>query len=251
MTLDAVRALVAAEALGARLISVEGPGPGASAVVDGSGRLLAGDLTEATRPDVVADVLELISRERSATLDYDDCALFIEPIVPRPVLTIFGAVHVAQSLSTLARHLGYRVVVSDSRPAFISTDRFPDADELLPGWPDQVADRIVVDHRSYIVVLSHDARFEDPLWPLVLGTPVRYIGAMGSGKTAAARRRRLLDAGYEEPQVDRIRGPIGLDIGAVTAGEMAIGILAEMTMARYRTGDPAELHGRVRRMARD
>lgn len=236
---DALRDLVHSERHGAKLTVVTGPDVGATAILDREDGVRAGAIPAV---DVaVADALLLIDREQSATLRYDDGReIFVDVVVPRPRLLIFGAVHIAQELAAIAGRLGYHVTVSDARPAFTTPERFPGVDELLVGWPGDLADRLVFDRRTFVVVLSHDARFEDPLWPLVADAPVRYIGAMGSRKTAAARRERLTAAGWSEEALARIHGPIGLDVGAETPGEVAVAILAEMTAVRYGAGaDPA------------
>jgi xanthine dehydrogenase accessory factor len=247
--LEACRRVLDAELLAARLTVVAGADIGASTVVDHSGDTLAGSLP--SRLDAArADAAIVMEREQNVTVGYGDDEVFIETLAPRPHLLIFGAVHIAQSLSVLAKHLGYHVTVSDARPAFTTADRFPDVDRLLVGWPDQIADELSFDLRTFVVVLSHDARFEDPLWPLIQGKRVRYLGAMGSKRTASARRERLLAAGWSEPEIDRIHGPIGIDIGAETPGEVAIAILAEMTRDRYRSQEPLELTGELRRITK-
>jgi xanthine dehydrogenase accessory factor len=230
--LDAVRRLVSSEAAGAKLTVVAGADLGATAIIDRDEGIVAGAVP---RADLVsADAVVLIDREQSATLRYDDGSeVFVDVIAPRPRLLVFGAVHIAQELAVIARRLGYHVTVSDARPAFTTAERFPDVDRLLVGWPGDLADQLEFDRRTFVVVLSHDARFEDPLWPMVHGTPVRYVGAMGSRKTAAARRARLAAAGWTEEQLDRIHGPVGIDIGAESPGEVAVSILAEMTAVRY------------------
>jgi xanthine dehydrogenase accessory factor len=242
--LEATRALIDEDAFGMVVTVIAGPEARAKAVLDHSGDMIAGSLPERLAASARVDALALMPRETSTTLAYGEDELFFEVIAPRPRLFVFGAVHIAQELVQHAGLLGFHTVVADPRPAFVTKERFPEADELRVGWPDAVVDASAFDARTFVVVLTHDRRFEDPLWPLLLPTDVRYIGAMGSSKTSAARRRRLLDAGFTDEQVDRIHGPIGLDIGSRAAGEVAIAILGEMISARYLHDRELELEGR-------
>lgn len=243
---DALERIVAEERFGAKVTVVAGDHVGAAAVVEADAGVVAGGLPPGVADDVLGDVGVLIDRETPATLSYGEVDVFIEPLVPRPRLVIFGAVHIAQALAEHAALLGFHVTVSDARAAFITEDRFPSVDELAVGWPDEVVDRLTLDRRTSLVVLSHDARFEEPLWPLILPSPVRYIGAMGSKRTAARRRDRLLAAGFDAVTVDRIHGPVGLDIGADTPGEVAVAILAQMVAQHRRPHEPLDVVGEQR-----
>ncbi len=247
-TLDAVRRLIQKEQLGARTVVVDGPGTGSSAVIDVDAGYVAGSMPAEIAEDVLADARALMENEQNRTLVYGDREVFIETIAPQPHLLIFGAVHIAQPLTRMAKELGFRVTVNDARPAFTTRERFPDADQVLVGWPDEVMDRLALDRRTYVVILSHDARFEEPVLPAVLNSPVRYIGAMGSRRTHAKRVERLRGAGYSEEQVARIYGPVGLDIGAEQPAEVAISILAEMIQVRYGSGSGESLKGRPGRI---
>ena len=240
--MEAVARLVEEERLGAVATIVEGESVGTKAVIDESG-VIAGELPDLVAEDVVADAQALMVREQNRTLTYGDSSVFIETLAPPPQLVIFGAVHVAQPLSAIAEVMGYRVVVTDPREAFTTADRFPSADRVLVGWPDDLRDEIDIDARTFVVMLSHDARFEDPVLPWVLESPAPYIGAMGSRKTTAKRRDKLAALGYPEDQIDRIHGPVGLDIGGTTPAETAVAILAEMTMVRYGHGTGESLRG--------
>lgn len=249
-TLAAVRHLVDTDQFGCRIVMVSGSDRFASAVVDADGGYVTGHLPERISGSLVADALSLMSVERTTTIRYGDQEAFFEVISPRPKLVVFGAVHVAQALVPMAQLMGYQVTVSDARPAFITEGRFPDADQLLTGWPGDLARELEFDRRTFVVILSHDARYEDPLWPMLLDSPVRYIGAMGSRKTAAARKDRLLAQGYSPESVDRIHGPIGLDIAATTPAEIAVSILAELTASRYGAGSELGLVGEVQRLTK-
>lgn len=229
--LDAVGHLVAAEDSGAVVTLLEGPGAGSVAVVDAEGNHLGGDtsIADAVRPSV----RKLIAIEAARMVDSGRGRVFVEPVVPQPVLLVFGAGHVAQPLVGFARELGYRTVVADARGAWATDERFPDVDGLVVDWPAAVLDRHPLDDRTSVVLLSHDARFEDPVLEAVRDAPVRYVGVMGSRRTHAQRVERLRDAGWTDEEIGRIHGPVGLDLGGRSPAEVALSILAEVTAVRY------------------
>ncbi|MBA3449791.1 MAG: XdhC family protein [Chloroflexia bacterium] len=187
---------------------------------------------------VQADAPELLAREQSETRPYivaghqEPVEVFIETFPPPPTLLIFGAVHVAQPLSHFAKALGFDVIVSDARAKLATAERFPDADRVIQGWPDETLAEIEILPNTYVAILSHDPKFDEPALIGTLGTPAAYIGAIGSRTTNEDRRRRLTEAGMSPEQVARMRAPIGLDIGAATPEEMAISILGEIIALR-------------------
>ena len=157
---------------------------------------------------------------------------FVEHYAPAPVMMVFGAVDTAQALCRMAKLVGFHTVVSDARGKFATRERLPDADEVVVGWPAMAYDLHGPDEATYVVVLTHDARFDEPALGPALRSSAPYIGALGSRRAQDSRRRRLLNAGYSEDEIGRIRGPLGLDIGAVTPAETAVSILAEVLAVR-------------------
>ncbi len=143
-------------------------------------------------------------------------------------LVIIGAVHIAQSIIPIAQALNYDVTVIDPRGAFASGARFPNV-TLLADWPQDVLPGLALDARTAFVALTHDPKIDDSALEWALKSAVFYIGALGSKKTQESRRERLLATGFSEEQLARIHGPIGLNIGAVGAPEIAISVMAEMT----------------------
>lgn len=242
--LGAVRKLVEAEQLGAVCTIVSGPDIGSKAVVDADAGYVAGALPADIADAVQADAVSLMGHEQNRTLGYGDHEVYIETVAPQPLLLVFGAGHISQPLYRMAQEIGFKVVVSDARETWATTTRFPDVDELIVGWPDEVFARYQPDRRTYVVLLSHDARFEDPVMPVVRATPVRYIGAMGSRRTHRDRVVRLHKMGWSDDEVARIHGPVGLELGAETPAEMAVSIVGEMIQVRYGHGSGLSLHGR-------
>lgn len=200
----------------------------------------------APTPDaaVAAVAREWLAAGRSGILPGDGRAvLFVSSLAPRPRMLIFGAVDIAVPLSRLGALLGYDVTLCDARPAFATARRFPDAAEVVVDWPHRylaaqaTAGRI--DDRTVVCVLTHDAKFDDPLLLAALAMPLRYVGALGSRRTQRERAARLRAAGLGERDLARLRGPIGLDLGGVTPEETAVSVAAEIiAVGRGGSGAP-------------
>jgi xanthine dehydrogenase accessory factor len=153
-----------------------------------------------------------------------------------------GGVHITIALMSLAKTLGYRTVVIDPRSAFGNETRFPDVDQLIQEWPQDAFQQIPITRSTAIAMLTHDPKLDDPALKIALPSQAFYIGALGSKTTQARRRQRLLDEGITEAQLDRLHGPIGLEIGAGTPEEIAMSIMAEIVAARNHTEDAKRKH---------
>jgi xanthine dehydrogenase accessory factor len=155
----------------------------------------------------------------------------VHPHNPPVRLIVVGAVHVAQALVPMAVALGFAVTVVDPRRAFATPERFPGV-SLSADWPDEAMEALALDGRSAVVTLTHDPKLDDPALDVALRSPCFYIGALGSRRTHAKRVARLQEMGHGESAFARIHAPVGLDIGAVTAPEIALSVLAEVVAAR-------------------
>jgi xanthine dehydrogenase accessory factor len=160
--------------------------------------------------------------------------LFVDVVAPPPRLILFGAVDIAAPLCTLARTAGWRPYVVDPRARFATAERFPDAVEVFAAWPDEAFARLGgIDPATSIVVLTHDPKLDDAALTVALRSPAAFVGAMGSRRAQAARRERLLAAGLEEEELERLSAPVGLDLGAVGKEETALSILSEVVAMRH------------------
>jgi xanthine dehydrogenase accessory factor len=178
--------------------------------------------------EAVSDVLH---NEISITRQINGKSYFIQGFHPDPQLIIIGAVHIAGPLAGMAESAGYNVTIIDPRAIFASEERFPDT-RLILEWPDAAMEKMTLHSRTAVVALTHDPKLDDPALKIALRSDVFYIGALGGRKTHASRRERLRFEGFSEDQISRIHGPIGLDINARTAAEIAVSVLAEIIAER-------------------
>lgn len=231
----AVATIIRGEGLGRKVIVL-------ADAVEGS----LGD--EALDAEAAETARELLAAEKSDTVTFGEREIFFDTFPLSPHLVIFGAVHVAQALSRFAQDLGFRITVVDARRVLATQARFPNVEEIITKWPDEAYETLEIGPNTWIAILTHDPKFDEPALLGALATEARYIGAVGSRKTNADRRERLRDAGVSDEDLQRVRGPIGLDIGGSTPEEMAIAILAEMIAVRYgRSGGfLVDAKGRIR-----
>ena len=189
-------------------------------------------LPDAAAPaELTAAAARALDRDESGTVMVGNETWFLHAYNPPLRLIVVGAVHIAQALVPMAAHLGLAVVVVDPRRAFATEERFPNV-TVSQDWPDEALDALVPDARTGVITLTHDPKLDDPALDRALKSPAFYIGSLGSRRTHARRVARLKELGHTDDAIARIKGPVGLDIGAVTAPEIAVAILAEFVAAR-------------------
>jgi xanthine dehydrogenase accessory factor len=184
-------------------------------------------------PALRAAARQAALEDRSKVVETPRGQVFLRVFNPPVRVVVVGAVHVAQALAPMVRQAGYDVLVVDPRRSFATAERFPGV-TLSAEWPDEALARIGVDRRTAVVTMTHDPKIDDPALVAALRSESFYVGALGSKKTQAARRERLRAQGFSDAALDRIHGPVGLPLGAVSPGEIAVSILAELVGALRR-----------------
>lgn len=229
--------LINQDRAGASLTLIRGPEEkiGRKLTLDGDGRslgTLGDDLDEPARLAVQTARGQLVAHPQRLSLT-DESELFVDVVRPAPQLVMVGGVHIAVALTTIAKALGYGTIVVDPRRAFGSEARFPHVDRLIQAWPDKALAEINLTPETAVAMLTHDPKIDDPALNVVLNSPAFYVGALGSSKTQAKRQQRLRDMGFDDAVIQRIHGPIGLDINAQTPEEIALSIMAEIVRVRH------------------
>jgi xanthine dehydrogenase accessory factor len=153
---------------------------------------------------------------------------------PRHRLLIIGAGQLSRHLAAMAAMLDYDVVVCDPRPEYHEGWQQLDGVTLSTAMPDDAVVAMDPGAHDAVVALTHDPKLDDLALMEALKTDAFYVGALGSKRSNAARRERLLGFDLDADQVARLHGPVGLDIGAKTPAEIAVSVIAHMTALRRR-----------------
>lgn len=189
-----------------------------ASIKDGKSRLLEYNMTDPARGDV--------------GVCGGQVEVFVEPILPAPMVVIIGGGHVGKAVIHLAKWLGFRTAVSDDRPEFCTFEANPDADEIYPVQMMELPQQLNITERSYLILTTRGTSVDIPGLPALLETPAAYIGIIGSRKRWAETCKQLKKVGLTDEQLQRVHSPIGLGIGAETPEEIAVSIMAEVLMLR-------------------
>jgi xanthine dehydrogenase accessory factor len=195
---------------------------------DGAQLLWPGDEMPA---ELVEASKAALGSEEAGNVTLGDESWFVHPHNPPLRIIVVGAVHIAQAMAPMAAPLGFSMVVVDPRRAFANEERLPGV-TLSTDWPDEAMEALAPDARTAVVTLTHDPKLDDPALDAALKSEAFYIGALGSRRTHAKRVARLTELGYDAAALGRIHAPVGLNIEAVTAPEIALSIMAEIVAAR-------------------
>ncbi len=217
---------------GALVTRLDGPNHGAKLLLLDTGQTVGtlGDPFLDRR--FAAEAKECVSRGVSKTLFLEGIRCFVETLGPPSTLLVVGAGHVAMPLVSLAKLLGFRTIVVDGRPRFATRERFPDVDRLEVGIPSEVVRSVPLTPATALVLVAHDYKYDLPVLRHALASAVGYIGMLGSTRRGRAIVNLLREEGISEGQLARVHVPIGLDLGAQSAPEIALAILAEVLAER-------------------
>ena len=195
---------------------------------DGAQLLWPGD----EMPDALVEASKAaLGSEEAGNVTLGEDSWFIHPHNPPLRIIVVGAVHIAQAMAPMAAPLGFSMVVVDPRRAFANEERLPGI-TLSTDWPDEAMEALAPDARTAVVTLTHDPKLDDPALDAALKSEAFYIGALGSRRTHAKRVARLTELGHGAEAMGRIHAPVGLNIEAITAPEIALSIMAEIVAAR-------------------
>ena len=196
-------------------------------ISEGSHQLL--DVSASAGDELTNLALTQYKHRANSLLSFEGADYFVHSFPPKNKMLLIGSAHITAELIDLAHAYDFETIVIDPRDTFAHKTDFQTApDTLHVNWPQEVLGDYTLDNETYAVILSHDPKIDDEALKILLPSDVRYIGALGSRKTQAKRIDRLKGYGFTDEQINRVKGPIGLNIGAMTAKEIALSVIAEV-----------------------
>jgi xanthine dehydrogenase accessory factor len=195
---------------------------------------------------VVKEALHSISDGKSRLLHYNmsnpnagdpgvcggQVDVYVEPVVPQPLMVIIGGGHVGKAVVHLAHWLGFRVAVSDDRPEFCTPEASPDADYFYLTPMAELPKALKITPSTYLILTTRGVAVDVPGLPPLLDSPAGYIGLIGSKRRWALTCKGMVEMGIPQEKINRVRSPIGLELNAETPEEIAVSIMAEIIMLR-------------------
>jgi len=157
--------------------------------------------------------------------------IFVEPILPQPVVYLFGGGHVSMAVAKAAQATGFGVVVVDDREAFANAERFPMSQEIFTSF-DQAYEKLRPDASSYLVIVTRGHKEDMRVLSWAVRTEAKYVGMIGSKRKVLSVYKALQKEGYRAEEFERVYAPIGVEIGALSPEEIALSIVAELVAVR-------------------
>ena len=157
--------------------------------------------------------------------------VFVEPILPQPILYLFGGGHVSMAVAKAANAAGFGICVVDDREAFANAERFPMAQEIYTTYEDAF-DKIHPNAASYLIIVTRGHKEDMRVLGWAVRTAARYVGMIGSKRKVLSVYKALENDGYRPEEFQRVFAPMGLEIGALAPEEIAISIVAELIAIR-------------------
>jgi xanthine dehydrogenase accessory factor len=195
---------------------------------------------------VIQEALQAIGEEKARFLEYKlvnpaegdpgicggTVKIFIEPILPQPLIVVIGAGHVGKAVIHLASWLGFRTYVSDDRKEFCNPEAVPGADGYYPVNISDLPTSFTVTSQTYFILTTRGLNIDVEGVPALLDTPAPYIGIIGSKRRWIFAKKKMLAMGVPEEKLKRVHSPIGLELGAETPEEIAVSILSEVLIVK-------------------
>ena len=159
--------------------------------------------------------------------------IFVQTYSKQLKVIIIGAVHIAQYIVEFSKNLNFDICIIDPRKYFVTKERFFEV-KVINKWPDKALNEIELDANTALISLTHDPKIDDPALKFALKKKFFYIGALGSQKTHISRCKRLEEFGFSKNETRVIHGPIGIKLGGKSAPEIALSIVAQLTIETHK-----------------